>query len=100
MVAWLMCWYMSMSDQRTGTGATNPTLTPTIPVRWYASCGGSAAPPPTVSPDPSGRFGGLVERPACRSTREALVCSHSAIFSSPLSSGSPTSKHVETQRPQ
>ena len=24
MVAWLMCWYMSMSDQRTGTGVTKP----------------------------------------------------------------------------
>ena len=24
MVAWLTCWYMSMSDQRTGTGATKP----------------------------------------------------------------------------
>ena len=26
-VAWLMCWYMSMSDQRTCTGATNPIVT-------------------------------------------------------------------------
>ena len=24
MVAWLTCWYMSMSDHRTGTGATKP----------------------------------------------------------------------------
>ena len=30
MVAWLTCWYMSMSDQRTGTGATNPGLTRSI----------------------------------------------------------------------
>ena len=35
MVAWLTCWYMSMSDQRTGTGATKSgpgCVTRSVPV--------------------------------------------------------------------
>ena len=31
-VAWLTCWYMSMSDQRTGTGVANRSVTQWLPV--------------------------------------------------------------------
>src|SRR3984957_8049964 len=37
MVAWLTCWYMSMSDQRTGTAATNPVVTCAAPPGLFGS---------------------------------------------------------------
>ena len=92
-----MCWYMSMSDQRTGTGATNPTLNSTIPlplVRVMRRICRAATDSVARSFSPLSWISVSVRR--ARSTRDALMCSHSAIFSSPLSSGSPTastSKH-------
>ena len=50
MVAWLMCWYMSMSDHRTCTGAGEARHATRSPFRSFVSCCGSGAPPPTASP--------------------------------------------------
>ena len=76
-VAWLMCWYMSMSDHRTCTGASKAShpVVPVPPVRvmlrsWRAatdSVARSSSPLPYIS----------VSVRWARLTRELFVVSHS-----------------------
>ena len=102
MVAWLMCWYMSMSDQRTCTGATKRHRHPEVPVPlvrvmlriWRAATDNVARSRSPRLVDLGQACAGPAARGSCWSV------SHSAIFSSPRLVRLAHGQHVEAQRPQ